>query len=144
MGFTLELVNQNVSKKNSVEGLKNVLWKSMNKMEEIAKIRCPVDTGRLRNSIHLIPSYSGATSYILSDGVDYGIHVEYGTMPHIPPISPLIGWSRRVLRDSKAAYAVRAKISKEGTDAQPFFRPAYHEVQFKWIQVFANKEFALA
>ena len=59
----------------------------------------------------------------------YSGSVEYGQPPH--PMDPhkLIGWVKRKLGVSDAeslgvAYAVAAKISREGTDPQPFFRPA--------------------
>lgn len=50
----------------------------------------------------------------------YAKFVDQGTPPHTPPIGPLLLWARRVLGDERAAYAVRAKISKVGTDAQNF------------------------
>lgn len=109
------------------EGQK-VLFNAMNKMQNLAKQRAPVDTGRLRSSINLEPVRL-ANEYLLACGVDYGVYVEYGTSPHFPPISPLKKWSRRVLGNEGAAYAVRNKISKQGTPAQPFFRPALAEVK---------------
>lgn len=122
--------NQNlISKKELADKLRLVLFLSMNKLQEAAIRRAPVDTGRLRTSIHLTPATPGFDEYILSDGVDYGIHLEYGTSPHYVPISPLKGWSRRVLGDEAISYAIRAAIAKRGTPAQPFFRPALVEVK---------------
>lgn len=114
---------------------KEVLWRSMVKMEELAKKNAPVDTGNLKARIHLTPDVEGFGEYILTDGVDYGRHVEYGTKPHFIPIAPLQGWSGRVLKDSNAAYAVRAKISQSGTRPQPFFRPAFDELKAKWLSL---------
>ena len=56
----------------------------MNKMEELAKRFAPVDTGRLKNSIHLTPMHSGATEYVLAAGTDYAVFVEFGTVHQRP------------------------------------------------------------
>jgi len=125
-----------------LEKQQQVLFEAMIKMEEIAKLKAPVDTGDLKRRIHVTPSQKGHSEYTLSDGVNYGIHVEYGTKPHRVPITPLMGWAGRVLGDPKAAFAVANKISKEGTPAQPFFRPAMHEVQVKWLPQITQKVFS--
>lgn len=62
-----------------LEGLKEILYQSMTKMQEIAVNLAPVKTGRLKNSINLFPQLPGATSYVLADGVEYGIYQEFGT-----------------------------------------------------------------
>jgi len=141
MKFSVQGPNLNNVKNATAEGMKEVLFRAMVKMEEIAKLKAPVDTGNLKNRIHLNPLQKGATEYILSDGVEYGVYVEYGTKPHYVPITPLIGWAGRVLGDKNAAFAVRAKISKVGTPAQPFFRPALHEVQQVWLPIIRNQVF---
>ena len=143
MGFSVQTPNLNNMKSNANDGMKKVLWRAMVKMEEIAKLKAPVDTGNLKNRIHLSPMQFGAKKYILSDGVDYGLFVEYGTKPHYVPISPLSGWAGRVLGDKNAAFSVRAKIAKYGTPAQPFFRPALHEVQFKWLSIIRKQVFGV-
>lgn len=58
---------------------KNVLWKSVSKIHEIATKIAPIDTGRLRGSLHVSPWVAGNVRYIVGDGVHYGIHLEYGT-----------------------------------------------------------------
>jgi len=67
--------------KDNTEKFYNDLVKRFKKiayeMEADAKRFCPVDTGRLRSSIQLQPI--NEFHYRLQDGVDYGIHVEYGT-----------------------------------------------------------------
>jgi len=141
MKFSVQGPNLNNAKNTTAEGMKTVLWKAMIKMEEIAKLKAPVDTGNLKNRIHLNPLQQGATEYTLSDGVEYGVYVEYGTKPHYVPLTPLLGWAGRVLKDKNAAFAVRAKISKVGTSAQPFFRPALHEVQQVWLPIIKNEVF---
>jgi len=141
MSFSIQTPNLNNMKKNGIEGMKQVLWRAMTKMEEIAKMKAPVDTGNLKNRIHLTPLQFGAKEYTLSDGVEYGVYVEYGTKPHQVPITPLLGWAGRVLGDPNLAFAVRAKISQKGTPAQPFFRPALHEVEQKWLPIIKNDVF---
>ena len=118
-------------RKNTDTLLQEVLYRSMVKMEEIAKYKAPVDTGNLRARIHLNPAHPGANSYVLSDGVEYGIHVEYGTKPHYFYAS-FQAWAERVL--GKA-------ISIRGTPAQPFFRPSVHEVKYKWLPIIIKQVF---
>lgn len=129
-------VQTKLNKKEMLDKSKEVLWKSMNKMMELAVKDAPVDTGRLKNSIHLIPMSSGSNHYILTDGVDYGIHMEFGTKPHWVPVSALKGWSRRVLKNEGAAYAVQNNISKYGVEASPFFRPALIQVREYWAPLY--------
>ena len=68
-----------VDKKKVTSKALNVLWRSSNKIVELAKIRCPVDTGRLRATIHINPTQPNSLKFTISDGVDYGVHQEYGT-----------------------------------------------------------------
>ena len=112
--------------KATVEDAKKVLFLSMSKMEELAKRRCPVDTSRLRTSINLSPKTFGSMSYTLADGVDYGVHVEYGTRamiaahgPHDPE-NPVTDWEAK---------------RKRGATGQtmPFMRPALLEVKKFWL-----------
>ena len=105
----------------------------MHKMEELAKMRVPVNSGLLKRSIKLNPISYGAKEYTLVCGEAYGINVEFGTSPHYVPIQPLKDWSKRVLGDESAAYAIRAKIAKYGTEASPFFRPSIMEVKHFWL-----------
>ena len=60
--------------------------------------------------------------------------IEFGTDPHFPPVEPLIGWAHRKLGLSikeakKAGNAIAWKIFHEGTDPQPFFRPAIDQTK---------------
>ena len=142
--FSIKKSEPHNIKAEIIEKHKQILWLCMNKMEELAKKHAPVDTGMFRRRIHLDPPNSGSKEYTLADGVDYGIHLEYGTKPHYVPIKPLIGWSRRVLKDEQAAYSVRAKIAKYGTPAQPSFRPALMEVKMIWRQAFSRQVFGTA
>lgn len=83
-------VDTKLDKEIVIKKAKNVLFRSMAKINELAKHFAPVDTGRLRASIHLFPLAKGETTYTVSDGVEYGIHQEYGTfnMQGTPFIRP--------------------------------------------------------
>jgi len=73
---------------------------------------------------------------------NYAIYVEFGTAPHMPPVEPLVPWSKRVLSSKNpedTAWAVAKKIEREGTEPNPFLRTAFDEAKpkiFDWI----NKE----
>ena len=127
-------VKSKIDKEETLRLAKAVLFKAMVKMHELAVINCPVDTGRLKNSIILKPTSPGYQNYLLSDGTDYGISVEFGTAPHFTSAKNLVGWSRRVLGNKDAAYAVAKKIAKKGTEAQPWMRPALFQVKEIWIK----------
>lgn len=141
MQFDIQTPRLTNQREDVKEKAKMVLFRAMVKMEELAKNKAPVDTGNLKNRIHLEPMQPGASTYVLSDGVEYGVYVEFGTKPHYVPITPLIGWAGRVLKGKELAFAVRAKIAKYGTPAQPFFRPALHEVQYKWLPLIKEQVF---
>ena len=134
INFSVQTPGMQISQNRTIAKAKKVLWLSMHKMEELAKLRVPVDTGLLRRSINLQPRAEGSKEYILADGVEYGEYIEYGTSPHYPPIAPLKKWSKRVLGDESLAYAVAKKIAIKGTSAQPFFRPALLEVKTIWVK----------
>ena len=147
MNFDIQTPRMENSKAQVNNGMKQVLWRAMAKMEEIAKNKAPVDTGMLKNRIHLTPLQFGATAYILSDGVSYGIDLEYGNRPHNVPMGPLIEWVKRkgirTTEGGQIAFAkyVQKKIRTKGVNAQPFFRPALHEVQQKWLPMIKNDVF---
>jgi hypothetical protein len=132
-------VNVEFNDINATKLLRKALFKGMLKCQELAIRKVPVDTGMLKASIKLEPNTAGSNKYVLSAGVDYALYVEYGTKPHFPPLEPLKKWSRRVLGDESAAYAVAQKIAKYGTKSQPFFRPAMMEVQYIWLPQYINK-----
>ena len=147
MSFSIQTPNLNNMKKNGIVGMKQVLWRAMTKMEELAKMKAPVDTGMLKNRIHLTPLQFGAKEYTLSDGVSYGIDLEFGNRPHNVPMGPLIEWVKRkgirTTEGGQIAFAkyVQEKIRTKGVNAQPFFRPALLEVQFKWLPIIKKDVF---
>lgn len=128
-----------LDKKRTQKQAELVLFFCMLKLQELAVGYAPVDTGRLRTSINLFPTNKGSKQYVLSDGVDYGIHIEYGTSPHYVSPKHLKDWARRVLGDENAAYPIAKKIALKGINAQPFFRPALYQVQDVWVKRFWEK-----
>ena len=91
-------------------------------VEADAKRLCPVDTGRLRASIHT--RKESWNTVIVGTDVEYAPYVEYGTPPHMPPVEALKSWASRHKMGEKAAWALAKKIEKLGTQPQPFMRPA--------------------
>jgi hypothetical protein len=141
MRITLKLKTKLIDREELLNKQKRVLFLAMNKMEEIAKRLAPVDTGILRNKISLFPAFPGQTKYVLSDGVDYGIHVEYGTNAHWAPIDPLLGWCKRKFGDATGGYGLQKKIAMKGTPAQPFFRPSLRQVKKIWLPIYWKEVF---
>lgn len=119
---------------------KKQLYLAMNKMMNLAVNYAPVDTGILKNSIKLRPEEPGSDTYDLTDGVEYGVYMEFGTGPHVPPVEPLKAWAKRHFGDEKIGWAIRAKIAKVGVKEHPFFRPALHEVQTIWLPEYLKSE----
>ncbi len=58
------------------DGLERVIAYHARQIERKAKIKCPVDTGRLRTSITI---EFGKLYAIVGTNVEYAPHVEYGT-----------------------------------------------------------------
>jgi len=129
-------VNSKIEKKDIIEKTKLVLFNSMVKMHELANIYVPVDTGRLKTSIKLFPSIPGAKSYVLADGVTYGIDVEFGTAPHI--IRPRTKKALKFKSGGKDVFA--KKVKHPGTPAQPFFRPALDQVKKIWMARYMERD----
>jgi len=121
-----------------MDNLKLVLFKSMIKMQELAKISCPVFHGVLRNSIILNPSSPGYSNYELGAGVNYAASVEYGTRPHYTSPENIKDWAKSKLGNESAAFAIAKKIAKFGTEAQPFFRPSLSQVKNIWVKKYMS------
>ena len=121
---------------------KKVLWKAMNKMQEIAIRKVPVDTGLLKSTIKIFPQFEGASEYILADGVEYGYDIEMGNRPHKVSWEPIEKWVKRkgigTTKDEIfliTKYVVE-KIRTKGVNSQPFFRPSLLEVENIWLPQF--------
>ena len=131
--FDIQLTGMHEAKDKLIEDQKKVLWLSMHKMHELMLQRVPVDTGRLKGSIHISPKMSGYSTYTIATGVKYAADVEYGTSPRHVDIADLKGWAKRKLGDENLAGAVQQKIAEKGTDAQIFFRNSIAEVKTVWV-----------
>jgi phage gpG-like protein len=92
-----------------------------------ARRRVPVDTGRLRSSIVSRAEGSGrSVGYVIGTNVNYAAAVEYGTSPHV--ITPK---NKRALYWPGAAHPV-AKVNHPGTRPRPFLRPAIEMTPIFW------------
>jgi HK97 gp10 family phage protein len=67
------------------------VFRSLLNVQRRAKERCPVDTGRLRNSIAIEPADEGLSGTV-GTNVEYAPYVEFGTryMPAQPFLLPAI------------------------------------------------------
>jgi HK97 gp10 family phage protein len=92
-----------------------------------ARRRAPVDTGRLRSSIVSRTEGGGRQlGYVVGSNVTYAAAVEYGTAPHV-----IVPKNRKALYWPGAAHPV-AKVNHPGTRAQPFLRPAIELTPIFW------------
>lgn len=87
-----------------------------------ARENAPVDTGRLRNSIG-VESPSDRMR-IIGANTDYAEYVETGTGAHFPPPAALEGWAKRHGFGDGGGFLVARAISRSGTKAQPYMKPA--------------------
>lgn len=92
-----------------------------------ARRRAPVDTGRLRSSIVSRAEGSGrSVGYVIGTNVNYAAAVEYGTAPHV--IKPV---NKKALYWPGARHPV-AQVNHPGTAAKPFLRPAIELTPVFW------------
>ena len=115
-------------KKEIQEALKNTVLE----IEKEAKKKCPVDTGRLRNSI--TAEIQSPIEGQVGTNVKYASAVEYGTKPHTirPRKAKLLVWKDK---DSKKFHSAK-EVKHPGTKAQPFLEPAYLHGQDKAKEFF--------
>lgn len=93
-----------------------------------AKILTPVDTGRLRASIHYTISHSGNPSATVYTNVNYAPYVHDGTRPHV--IRPRRrGGALRFRVGGAIVYA--REVHHPGTAARPFLTRALREVSLQ-------------
>ena len=107
------------------ELLKKILPDVARQMQNELTLICPVDTGRLKNSIKVQVYEKG----IVITMVDYGKFVEFGSPPHI--ITPKnkkalkfeVGKKERLSGNKKGKTIVFAKkVKHPGTRPNPFIR----------------------
>lgn len=67
------------------------------------------------------------------------IAISGNTSPHYTSPQNLQDWSRRVLGDESASFAVAHEIAQEGVESQPFMRPSLNEVkQFHMKRIYTD------
>jgi hypothetical protein len=136
------------------DGLRHILNKSTLKIQGKARHLSPVDTGRNRSAIQLYETIGGLSVGVGSN-VNYASPLEFGSLPHFPPIDALIPWVKRhwatdnkfsksgkkyrIVNSSESAirgmaFVLARSISKKGTKARPFLYPPYNEEKPLFIQ----------
>ncbi len=110
--------------------LRRFFQRSTITVQNQARQKAPVDTGRLRSSIatqvdHSTPPMWGK----IGTNVKYAPFVEFGTRPHWPPPGALQPWARRhgFPPGPEGDFLVRRAIARHGTRAQPYLIPALEE-----------------
>jgi len=93
------------------------LWLIGNDLVNELVKTCPVDTGRLKNSIKFKPNTDGTITISMAD---YGEIVEFGSLPHV--IRPKNKSSLKFNTPEGTVFA--KKVNHPGTTPQPFIRRA--------------------
>ena len=112
--------------KKNIDALKGVMTKSTLVIENRAKKKAPVAFNRLASSITSEVKKSGS-GFIGRTGTDvkYAPHVEFGTKPHLAPISA--EYARKYGFDVPAGKDyIMIRVSGK---AQPFLYPSFKESQ---------------
>jgi hypothetical protein len=81
------------------------------------------DTSALSASIPANSFVEGAD--IIIGMAEHGAYVEFGTLPHMPPVDELEGWAMRKLGDKDLKWALAYAIKKRGTRPYPFIRTTF-------------------
>ena len=79
--------------------------------------------GTLVKSVNIYESkpYRG----VVAVGEKYGLYVEKGTRPHMPPVAPLERWAQTKLGKKGLGFVIARRIAREGTRPKPFAEPGY-------------------
>ena len=107
---------------NINQALERAIPAIANDLQTELKIKAPVDTARLRQSIKVIVTNKG----LLISMVNYGLFVEFGTPPHV--IKPK---SKKAL---KFGDTIVKKVNHPGTRPNPFIRTALKQKLPKIIE----------
>lgn len=100
--------------------------------------RMPRDTGEMRDSCEANPTPRGAELLVAAP---YSGVVETGSRPHTPPIGPLLAYAARKLAGGTEAeiksfaFAIRAKIQREGTRPTFFMRSSVPMLVAVWRRI---------
>jgi len=101
-----------------------------------AKKNAPVDVGRLRASITPTVRVQGtAVLGVVGSNVVHSAPVEYGSVPHWPPIRALETWSRRHGIDT---FLVARKIATKGIKEVRFLRNAMESNKDAIVDLLGN------
>ena len=108
---TLKLISEKVSEKT-----KEALKESAELLVNEAKSRCPVDSGRLRDSIHAEKKKSGTKYQVVADAKDdqgryYGRIVEYSPKINRPFLYPSMDALKDTIKE-KLINAVKDGLKK--------------------------------
>jgi len=107
--------DDNAVQKSVEKQLKEILFEVMLDIRNTSKRKAPVDSGKLRASIHMNPR-EPADKIIVADGVKYGVYQEFGTgKSGSASFVSMVG-------ETKPKYG-----EKKGITPQPFFRPSVLE-----------------
>jgi hypothetical protein len=113
--------------KEIVEALDKAMPAIARRMQNELVLKCPVDQGRLRNSIKVSLNGRGLLIWM----VNYGKYVEFGTPPHVirphnkKALKFEIGKTERLAAKGKNKNIVFAKVVRHpGTRPNPFVRNA--------------------
>lgn len=129
-GLKETIENIDKFKNQKEQRAKDILVENAKDLSTEARRRVPIDLGNLKASIQYYISKNGTEADITAEE-KYASAVEFGTSPHFPPIQALEGWAGR---KGIPAFLVARKISKEGTPAQPFMRPAFEKIKPKFVK----------
>lgn len=98
--------------------------------------------GILRESIGAMPVEftSEAVRGGVATSLAYAAPVETGSVPHMPPVGPLVDWVERKLglRDKEAkgvAWAIARKIAAHGTEGAWMFRDGFAAVEPQIMEI---------
>lgn len=98
-----------------VEAAKSALKDGADKVVADAKARCPVKTGKLRDSIKAVPNRDGSVYAISANaennGVYYGVIVEFSPKINRPFMYPALEENRQQIYDNVSAAISRAARS---------------------------------
>lgn len=110
------------------ERLEKAINNTVRKGVQVIKSRVPVASGELRDSIHV--QLAGKLRTIVADA-PHAWPVENGSVPHMPPVEPLIKWCilRGIPEPEKVAWAIAMKIKEEGTKPAHYMRGSIPEIQ---------------
>jgi hypothetical protein len=104
------------------EPLRDFFGQVTTSIQNDVRVLTPVDTGRLRASVISTVDPSPMPMFgEVGTNVVYGPYVEYGTVPHYPPLAALAVWARR---HGMSPRALQRKIGLYGTRGRFMFQTA--------------------